>query len=285
MKNQCNTPRAVAIHRHLISMNHNFKAFPRVENWGKQHFQQPPFLDITSLVSLHDVKDWPDVAELSKLLNTQGQGIDFIEQVDDSRYYEQIIFEDLTVPTRSCNWHDFYNACIWRLFPQAKKALNRIHIQEMSQFGLTPRTPRRDRVTHFDECGIVLAYSDKEVKDALSEHEWEQAFVTYRQSWGKSIKAFVFGHANYEMLMSAHIGLTGKWFGVEVDNGFWQLPLAEQYQHLDTQVLKYAESENSFTRKQELKPLPLLGIPGWWDANQQPEFYANTQYFRPKRRT
>jgi len=34
----------------------------------------------------------------------------------------------------------------------------------------------------------------------------------------------------------------------------------------------------------QLYPLPMLGVPGWWPDNEQPEFYDNTDYFRAKRK-
>ena len=37
------------------------------------------------------------------------------------------------------------------------------------------------------------------------------------------------------------------------------------------------------SRGRELSPLPVLGVPGWWDGNEQEEFYDNTGYFRPGR--
>ncbi|HQX67511.1 MAG TPA: DUF3025 domain-containing protein, partial [Ottowia sp.] len=30
-------------------------------------------------------------------------------------------------------------------------------------------------------------------------------------------------------------------------------------------------------------PLPLLGVPGWWPANQAPAFYDDAEVFRPLR--
>ena len=30
-------------------------------------------------------------------------------------------------------------------------------------------------------------------------------------------------------------------------------------------------------------PLPVLGLPGWWPANEAPAFYADPQVFRPAR--
>ena len=28
-------------------------------------------------------------------------------------------------------------------------------------------------------------------------------------------------------------------------------------------------------------PLPVLGIPGWWPANEDPDFYVDNRVFRP----
>jgi hypothetical protein len=33
-----------------------------------------------------------------------------------------------------------------------------------------------------------------------------------------------------------------------------------------------------------LSPLPVLGVPGWWRANEEEAFYDDTRYFREVRR-
>lgn len=35
---------------------------------------------------------------------------------------------------------------------------------------------------------------------------------------------------------------------------------------------------------QRFAPLPVLGIPGWWGANENPAFYDDPQVFRRGRR-
>lgn len=278
--------------------------FPRHEQWQVTHFHTQPFQDLLAVFH-SDVlcaEHWPQVADYARYLTVDtvpGNEFRFLAQdaggkviSDDSpltvpepeaRYYEQIIFEDKTIPTRSCNWHDFYNACIWRLFPKTKCQLNALHMQDIAIHGVSPRTPRRDRITHFDECGVVLAYSSNVIPELLTEHNWLDAFYLQREQWGRTVRAYVFGHANYEMLMRPHTGLTGKWLGIEVSDTFWQASLSEQYRLLDAQVVNYASSEPGFTVKQHLKPLPLLGVPGWWAENQHEAFYHNRSYFRPKR--
>ena len=34
----------------------------------------------------------------------------------------------------------------------------------------------------------------------------------------------------------------------------------------------------------DFAPLPVLGVPGWWPANESPAFYADATVFRPGRR-
>ena len=279
--------------------------FPRHEQWQVAHFATQPFQDLLSAFhsSLVDTASWPRVSDYAKYLTlhelTENPFRFLAQRADGSllsndstnskcaevapRYYEQIIFEDKCIPTRACNWHDFYNACIWRLFPQTKRQLNTLHMQDIADYGVSPRTSRRDRITHFDECGVVLAYSDGEIPELLAQHQWQDAFHTHRQQWGKTVRAYVFGHANYEMLMRPHIGLTGKWLGIKVADAFWQSSLSQQYGYLDGAVSEYAATEQSFRVKPHFKPLPLLGVPGWWAANQQVDFYHNRHYFRPKR--
>ena len=261
------------------------KTFPRDSQWQTAHFQQQPFTDLALLHNFADLAAWPTVQDLHQVLQNSGIGL---QQQDtaastESRYYEEIVFQDRRVPTRSNNWHDFYNACIWGMFPQTKAKLNQLHIEEIRQFGLTPRTPRRDRITHFDECGVVLAYSCPAISTSLQAHEWQQVWLQRRADWlpeTRRVRAYVFGHANYEMLMQPYIGLTGKWLGVAVAPDFWQATLAQQYRLLDTAVVNWCAAEHSFAHRGQLSPLPLLGVPGWSALNQTPTFYQNTQYFR-----
>ncbi len=200
--------------------------------------------------------------------------------------YEAFIAQYRQVPTRTRNWHDLFNALIWRQFPKAKAALNGLHMQDIDTHGANRRTPRRDRITHFDECGVVLAYSDALVPALLADHQWHQGFVTHRQQWGKTVQAFNFGHANDEMLLNPYIGLTGKWLGVQVAAHFFEAScsLSEQLTMLDSALQERLTEENCLAQKGHLHPLPLLGVPGWWQANQQPDFYQNRAYFMPKRR-
>ncbi|MGJ8681130.1 DUF3025 domain-containing protein [Paraglaciecola sp.] len=266
-------------------------------NWHKEYLNQVDMLSMQQLehlFSLSQLNDWPNAAGLNKLkLATHSQQVpEFVCQSQiqaTDLYYEQIIFQKNTVPTRPNSWHDLFNGLVWLQFPKTKRLLNQLHVQDIEQYGLSPRTKQRNHLTHFDECGVIITYEkgegNQELIKQLAEHEWHKVFVHNRDLWGTQLNTFMFGHANLEMLLNPFIGLTGKWLGVEVEQGFSDLNYSEQLQHLDEILEKQIQQQKLFLQKKPLSPLPLLGIPGMWDANQEPEFYANTDYFRAKPQT
>ncbi|MCV2885610.1 DUF3025 domain-containing protein [Aestuariibacter sp. AA17] len=248
----------------------------------------PPFQEIVSQFPLLQYEEWPNAEGLNtmSIKHSSYDVPDFVCQDNmpkSDMYYEEIIAHTGKVPTRPQSWHDLFNGLVWHMFPQTKRLLNHIHMQDISEFGVNPRTPRRNRVTHFDECGIVLAVSEVELLDLLREHAWHEIFVENRQCWGTVIKPFVFGHANLEMLLEPFIGLTGKWLAVEVSDAFFTLPFEKQLIHLDERLVSQIRDQDLFSMPRVLKPIPLLGIPEWWEANRDPQFYENRDYFRPRR--
>lgn len=264
------------------------KRFETPTEWNLDFTKQTYFADLVALFPISDYENFPSISELNQLAMEHGQpDHQFVEDEisqtlnSDNLYYEQFIYHKHMVPTRKDNWHDLFNALIWILFPKAKALLNQIHIEEINQFGLNPRTPTRNRVTHFDECGGLLVYESSQHLKALQQHQWQEAFADKRQLWGSSTKYFVFGHANYEMLTAPYVGLTGKYLPLQVQPGFWEMSLRQQYQWLDTRLVDEIKKGHPFVIKGKLKPLPLLGIPGWWAKNEETEFYRNTEYFRP----
>jgi hypothetical protein len=38
--------------------------------------------------------------------------------------------------------------------------------------------------------------------------------------------------------------------------------------------------QEDLLRRKAFAPLPVLGVPGWWAANEDPAFYGQTQVFR-----
>ncbi|GGW74416.1 DUF3025 domain-containing protein [Alteromonas halophila] len=256
----------------------------------------PPVSDILQAFGLQADTAFPDASRLnslaSQLYDGNWRGPDFIDQGSldpaERRYYEAIIAQDNCVPTREQSWHDLFNALIWLKFPRSKGLLNRLHMHDINDVGAHPRTPRRNRVTHFDECGVVLAVPASKLSLAnallseLADHQWLEAMYTQRSRWEQVIYPVVFGHANLEMLLSPFIGLTGKWLAVVVPDDYVNSSAVTQYAMLDAALETRIGQLGNFGQQHVLKPLPLLGVPGWHTA-QTTTFYGNQEYFRPKR--
>lgn len=275
--------------------------------FDKSHLHDSASPCVTALLSevnLLNENAFPSAQQLNRVVQRfqpKWQGPTFKGQsafpATESRYYETIIGEDNVVPTREDNWHDLFNALIWVQFPKAKSLLNALHIKDIANFGTNPRTARRNRITHFDECGVVLAIeagdsfsktenvSKAELNQflaSLAMHEWHEVFIQQRDKWGKCVTPFIFGHANLEMMLSPFIGLTGKWLAVAVPSGFSKLDPWQQRSVLDNALVERIVQLDNFQQAPILKPIPLLGVPGW-HQDQTLDFYNNKEYFRPVR--
>ncbi|MFT5543603.1 MAG: hypothetical protein ACI97K_000008 [Glaciecola sp.] len=211
---------------------------------------------------------------------------------EDQRYYEQIIFEDHIIPTRQNSWHDFFNGLIWFRFPLTKAYLNSQHIAEIELHGLNPRSRVRNHITHFDECGVVLFIEGSdlynELDNAFQRQDWLFIFCELRELWHISIRPVIFGHANLEMLLSPFIGLTGKVLLIEVNADVEKINLSlnckeNQESNYDLTLLSHIKETGTLEQKKPFYPLPLLGVPNWYYAEQSSEFYKNEAYFMPKR--
>jgi hypothetical protein len=213
----------------------------------------------------------------------------------DLRYYEQIIFEALQVPTRS-NWHDFFNGLIWSQFPNTKLFFNHAHVQQIKANGFTKRrSPIRDRLTHFDECGLVLFTTCDSVEPMIRSHSWQSLFVEEQNKWDTQILPVIFGHAIWEMLLEPFIGLTAKATVIHItasnmgalrasnDEKASLAQRAHFYKICDKLLLEHFEVTKLLEIKKPWLPLPLLGIPGWSPFAQTKAFYDDTSYFMPKR--
>ncbi|GAB4194808.1 MAG: hypothetical protein Tsb002_26710 [Wenzhouxiangellaceae bacterium] len=191
-----------------------------------------------------------------------------------------MIAEQRTVPMRGGNWHDVFNALMWLSFPATKHALNQIHINAPVIPGRRSRS--RDFATLFDEAGVIVTYADGSPDHFNRNHDWQQLFIGQRSQWWQSWRPFIIGHGLYEQSLKPYIGLTAKAFYWPVEQSFYTLDLTRQYQQLDRDISHWLTTQTDLSSR-HLMPLPLLGIPGWWKANQDAGFYANRNYFRPRR--
>ena len=186
--------------------------------------------------------------------------------------YERFVFEQRAVPTRD-TLHDFFNGLIWCAFPAAKRRLNALQHAEIARDGVrATRGPVRDAVTLFDENGALLAAPDV-LWQALAERRWAELFGPLRPLWAEA-RLWLFGHAALEKLVSPYKSITAH---------VLQAPAAiESIEDADAWLADWLSAGRLATKP--FAPLPLLGVPGWWPANEDAAFYADATVFRPVRR-
>lgn len=209
------------------------------------------------------------------LVAGSGAPLSFVPPDDLDLSYEKRVFERGEVVTRPDNWHDAYNAEVWLEFPLSKAALNHRHLQAMADERPGQRGRVRDRITQFDECGVVITGLREELWQALCAHRWRTVFVDHRRELIDSVKFHYFGHATRDTLRAPFFGVCGKamWLG-GLDGGF-----TDQHR-LDHALCRRLTSADFMTPWQ---PLPLLGIPGVTAASEDPAYYDDERQFRPVR--
>ena len=269
--------------------------FPAAETWfpGFASFS-PLYEPLTSVgVSLEALEDWPDLDALNALTNpsvrtASGQRLRFVSQLGKpirmEEKYEARIYLSGEVQTRMANWHDFFNALAWVVFPRSKAVLNARHFEAIAQPAPGGnRDKSRDALTLFDESGVLVLYSDESLADLIRDFRWKELFWARRQEVLEKMRFVVFGHSLYEKALKPYIGFTGKALLIKVGADFFAQSLQVQTSQADELIAAKFSGESPCTRH-GLSPLPLLGVPGWWDENEFSEFYENTGYFRSRKR-
>ena len=261
----------------------------------------PNFMDLSPMFELFRYLEkqfsnmlyWPDYNDLNqfnlkqklKILTRSGKEICFVPPVygrqSFEQKYESKIYLTGQVQTRVKNWHDFFNALVWQIFPHAKSAINELHYQTQlyeSINRIKQRSALRDALTLFDESGVVVVSTKRILIQLLKDYKWKQLFWREREAVLSAMRFFVFGHGLYEKALNPYTGMTGKGILFHVDEVFFDQPLLDQLQLIDLMLesfLLQALSSNS-----DLTPIPLLGYPGWIKDNINEAYYENEKYFR-----
>ncbi|WP_246190159.1 DUF3025 domain-containing protein [Pandoraea captiosa] len=223
-------------------------------------------------------------ADAAQLATGQGQPLRFVaqENLPVATAYEAFIAATGGVPTRR-NLHDFFNALIWLTFPRAKAALNARQAGAIATDGVqATRGATRDAATLFDENAVLFACSEPSLGEALRAFDWHTLFVTRRADWGRACEVQAFGHALLEKLVSPYKSVTAHAWIVDVPHDYFDAPPLQRRRWLDERIAPPLMSAPLSTR--QFAPLPVLGIPGWWSANEDPAFYRDASVFRPGRR-
>ena len=185
--------------------------------------------------------------------------------------YEEFIFASQSVPTRE-GLHDFFNALCWMHYPLTKQRLNALQGQAIAAAGVgSVRGALRVDATVFDENAALLQAPDV-LWQALSERRWQDAFVTLRPAW-RQTRWLTFGHAALEKLVQPYKSITLH---------IWRVP--EGLQHMaDVDAWLAQDLQADKLASKPFCPMPALGVPGWWPANEVPDFYADSSVFRAVR--
>lgn len=211
---------------------------------------------------------------LNALTAGAAPGVRFVPQDDlpPGMAYEQFIFDTGAVPTRD-NLHDLLNGLCWWTFPATKRCLNRLQAAELARMGVQAvRGPVRDALTLFDENAALLQAPDA-LWDALQARDWTRLFVDLRPLWAQA-RLVLFGHALVEKLVSPYKAITAHVFIARVPHD-----LADDWATWDRWLA--GQLQPGGLAGKPFTPLPVLGVPGWWAANETPAFYDDTQVFRP----
>jgi len=190
--------------------------------------------------------------------------------------YEERAFLTGEVLTRPDNWHDAYNAAVWLEFPLAKAALNRRHVEALAASraqGIQERGRVRDRLTQFDECGVIVAGMSPFLWEALCAHRWRKVFVEHRAELIATTRFLIFGHASRDLLRAPFVGLCGK--AICLDAMCFD---AKDLPAIDDELSRRLTSTDFQT---PWPALPLLGIPGMTADNEDAAYYDDTRQFRP----
>jgi len=174
--------------------------------------------------------------------------------------YEAFIHRCAQVPTRD-NLHDLFNGLLWWAQPALKARMNALQAAEIARSGIGDRRgPLRDALTLMDENGALLD-APAPLWAALRARDWRGLFITRRPLW-REARLVIVGHALLEQLATA------------------------PRKPLTAHVLDAADPlalDGAGWAAKPFCPLPVLGVPGWWPANEVPAFYDDPAVFRPPR--
>jgi len=206
----------------------------------------------------------------------------------DGLHYEQRIAACGVLATREHGVHDLFNALVWLRHPELKWALNARQVAGIAEVGPRQRTRGQYSLTHFDEAGAIVWLADDALLPAWDAHDWHALFVRERGAWGHSIALSVFGHALVEHVWDGHRMPVAKCLVVRVPP---REPAARagaasivlRWQEAEAQVAAQIRSARLLADPQELRPLPLAGIPGWHDPHASDAFVREAPCFRPLR--
>lgn len=229
-----------------------------------------PYLPVGPCVAAHVAAGETGAQALNAAWAPYTTPVRFVPQSDlpAGEAYESYIFNSNCCPTRE-GLHDFFNGLAWLRFPLTKRRLNHLHVAQIAQTGIQPvRGPARDGLTVFDENSAFLQAPDA-LWDALVAKDWHRLFVDLRPLWADA-HLLLFGHALLEKLVHPRKPITAHVYRA--------LAASNSIADLDAWIAADVSADKLASKP--FAHLPVLGVPGWWPANEDPAFYGDASVFR-----
>lgn len=248
---------------------------PAREQVDAARFSHPIFSAFSAFLPWMQGPDWPSLAQLNAALPLPARR--FVAQdrdlLADGLHYELRIAEHGAIATRLQNWHDLFNAMIWCRYPAIKQALNARQCAHIAQVGPKTRNRAQYALTQFDEAGVIVQIHNPALLDLWDRHDWEGLFHRQASAWqrGDIRLAAVIGHALLEHALIPAQFTVGK--ALVLRGG-------DPGQVIET--IAAAIAGDALHDPQQLRPLPLAGIPGWFPG-QHAAFYRDAPCFQPLR--
>jgi Protein of unknown function (DUF3025) len=245
--------------------------------------------------ALHACNDWPSLELLQNLcdsrgvVNARGMPLRLVGK-STGEAYEARLYLRGEMHVRSRDWHDLMNVLAWLTYPEIKAAVNARHHQDESHQATAAalrgrRSPVRDALTLFDESGAIVLARDPALLGLIRAFRWKALFWTERARVVEDLRVLVVGHALAVKLLAPYIGLTAHAVLLRADTTLMPPPPdAPLFQEIDGRVAELLRSGPAFDAAQNLSPLPVLGVPGWYPENACEAFYDDAAYFRGGRR-
>lgn len=237
-------------------------------------FDHPIYAGYAQHRDLLESADWPSLDTLNQRLHATDTH--FVTQDDallrDGEHYETRIHTHGRIATRAENWHDLFNALVWIEHAPIKRALNARQAADIARFGPRTRSRAQCALTHFDEAGVVVWLDHPALLAPWDTHDWRGWFGQHQAFATGRIRIHIFGHALLEhALRPGHLATAKALLVCGGHPEHWRIPLATAIANGDL-----------LNDPQELRPLPLAGLPGWAEGQDDAGFF-DTDPFRPLR--
>jgi hypothetical protein len=207
----------------------------------------------------------------------------FIEQCSPTGglEYARSIESVGAIPTRQ-NMHDLCNALTWLIYPRSKWALIGHHgHQEEGTPAALGRGSARDAATLLDESGVFFVCSDEGTTEALRRRDWQRLFIDGRRALVGHVRVLIVGHGLLTKLVQPYKSLTAHALILDAPADFVDWSIGRLTRWTDKTACERINRPTFDVGS--LSPLPVMGLPGWCEANQHEVFYCDPTVFRASR--